>query len=123
MGEKLYEIHIREKDTAPRFYVIDRRTGQCFGLCKWPSELEQLGCDYVNEHCEFINDDGYEPEDVKCYFVKTGWLDGKMFVCVELTEDAERREISAYNHRLLLASIGADTTGNYNYPVFFHPEK
>lgn len=123
MSAKSYEIHILEKEHSPKFYVVDKRTGQRFGLCEWPPELNRLGSDYANEHSDFIVDEGYAPEDVKCYFVERGWLDGKLYVFVELSEDAEQREISAYNDRLLKASIGADTTGNYNFPLFFHPKK
>lgn len=124
MCEKLYEIHILERTNhCPKFYVIDRRTGERFANWHWPPELKRLGCDYINEHSEFIVDYGYEPEYVKCYFVDTRNIFGYLNIFVELTEEGERREMADYQNRILQISIGADTTGNSVCPTFYHPKK
>ena len=122
MCEKLYEIHIISRGKCPEFYVIDRKTNRRFDNWDWPPEFKQLGCEYVNEHSDFIVEQGYVFKYVKCYFVDTNIL-GNMRVYVELTEEGERREIADYHNRILQISIGGDTTGDSVYPTFYHPKK
>ena len=124
MGEKLYEIHVLErKNFNPDFYVIDCHAGRQYARNEWPPNFMQLGCDYINEHSEFIVDKGYALEDVKSCFIDLLPYFNKLCIYVELTEEAESREIADYHNRILQISIGGDTTGDSVYPTFYHPEK
>ena len=124
MCEKLYEIHILEKKKCNSdFYVIELQTGRHYAKNEWPPNFEQLGCNYLNEHCDFVIDSGYDPVDVKSCFVDIGWLYKDLKIFIELTDVAENREMKEYHDRLLRASIGADYTGNYSSPTFYHPKK
>lgn len=116
MCEKLYEIHILSRENCcPEFYVIDRRNGKRFANWHWPSEFEKLGCDYVNEHSEFIVDYGYEPKYVKCYFVDIRNILGVMNIYVELTKEGEEFEMSRYRTKVMYTPMAL---GLIRRPVF-----
>ena len=121
MCEKLYEIHILESvNCCPKFYVIDRRTGKHFADWHWPPEFKQLGCDYVNEHSEFIVDRGYDPKYVKCYFVDIKNILGVMNIYVELTKEGEELECSKYRTKVMYSPMAF---GLHPEPTFYHPPK
>ena len=121
MSETTYEIHILEKkNSCPKFYVIDCKTGMRYPNWHWPPEFEQLGCDYVNEHCKFVVDYGYAPEFVKSYFVDASNIMNRMNIFVELTEAGEKEEKRKYREKLMYDPYGF---GFYSEPSFYHPPK